>query len=273
MKTIKQPSSTIKERVISAASSSRLTFQKIMCGFEDRGILNSEMIAVCSYSIMLQVEVFIESGRWRGQSTEVLSTFFEGKPIHIESIEVFRDENALYVEEKMKERKNITLHYGDANRLVPRLVRKHSGKRIAILFDGPKGREALDIFRLALTLSNSIVVGFFHDMRKPTSVMPNNSRREMEISFPRSFFTDDADFVRKFGDLDSSCQVALWKPYRINGKKIGSYGPTLGIIPLSDEDFRSAHQQRFSFRFKVWKRYMFLLGVKTRHIIHRIFNR
>lgn len=257
----------IKKFTMAESRKRRDSFENIVGNFEDRGILNSEMLAVCAVSEGLGVEVFIESGRWRGQSTEMLSKYFEGKPVIIESIEVFRDENALYVERKMKSRKNVRLRYGDANRVVPWLAKKYAGKKIAVLFDGPKGGPAIDIFRLSLARTSSIVAGFFHDMRRPTEDMPNVSRREMEDAFPNSFYTDDEDFVREFGALDENCQVALWRPYSIDGRKIGSYGPTIGLTLPVSRDSAQARRDIVRLIVNVVLRRCFLLGVKGYHFV------
>jgi len=260
----------LKNFVIQTAKKQKPEFEKIISGFEDRGILNSEMLAVCAVAEELHVEVFIESGRWLGQSTEVLSRYFENKPVLIESVEVFRDENAIHVENKMKGKKNLNLLYGDANTIVPALVKKHKGKKIAILFDGPKGSSAIDIFRLALIYSDTVVAGFFHDMRKPLENMLNGSRAAMEDVFPNSFYTDDEDFVQEFSMLDRNCEVALWRPYSIDNKKIGSYGPTIGLTLPTSEDIQKAQMEKFSLLIKTWRRFLFTLGVKTYHWFCRI---
>lgn len=263
----------LKRIVIGAARKRVDEFQKITGGFEDRGILNSEMLAVCSLAEELGVEVFIESGRWLGQSTEVLARYFENKPVIIESVEAFYDENAVHVEEKMKGKKNLHLLYGDANLVVPQLMKKYQGEKMAILFDGPKGGAAIDVFRMGLTKSDSVIAGFFHDMRRPSQEMPNNSRREMEAVFPVSFYTDDDDFVKEFGSLDSGCEIALWRPYQIDGKPIGSYGPTLGItLPRPDDRLR-AHAERWDIYTRMTKQALTLGAVKIYHWIRRSTGR
>lgn len=209
--------------------------------FEDRGILNSEMLLVCSMVLEQKIDVLIESGRFLGQSTEVLARFFSGKPLVIESIEIFRDKNAQYVEEKLRKYGNVILLYGDAQSLVPNLVRKHRGKNIAILFDGPKGLEAIRVFQKAIIVGRSDVkLGFFHDMRKSTPEMPTNSRDLFEHHFPHQFCTDDKEFVHSFEDLDVECQNHEWSPHKIAGKPIGSYGPTMGMVMPSQIDIENA---------------------------------
>ena len=267
---ISMDTATLKERVLTSAQKHREEFSKITSGFEDRGILNSEMLAACSLAEDLGVEVFIESGRWLGQSTEILARYFENKPVIVESIEAFHDANALHVEKKLQGKKNLRLLYGDANLVVPRLVKKYHGKKIALLFDGPKGRAALDVFRLSLTLHDDVSVGFFHDMRQPTEEMPNRSRSEMDSVFPESFYTDDTDFVREFSEVDAGCDTALWRPYAIDGKKIGSYGPTLGTVVPEEKDRRKAQDEKWGIRLRMTKQVLNLFAVKTYHWIRRI---
>lgn len=261
---------TLKERVLVSARKHREEFSKITSGFEDRGILNSEMLAACSLAEDLGVEVFIESGRWLGQSTEILARYFEQKPIVVESIEAFYDDNARHVEKKLEGKKNLHLLYGDANLVVPQLMKKHRGKKVALLFDGPKGQAALDVFRLSLILHSDVAVGFFHDMRQPTEEMSNRSRSEMETVFPDSFYTDDTDFVQEFSDVDAGCDTALWRPYAIDGKKIGSYGPTLGIVVPEEKDRRTAQGEKWGIRSRMTKQALTLVTVKTYHWIRRI---
>jgi len=256
---------TLKEQVLVSARKHREEFSQITGGFEDRGILNSEMLAACSLAEDLGVEVFIESGRWLGQSTEILARYFEDKPVIIESIEAFYDDNALHVEKKLQGKKNLHLLYGDANLVVSRLVKKHRGKKVALLFDGPKGKAALDVFRSALIVHDGIMAGFFHDMRRPTDEMPNRSRSEMESVFLDSFYTDDTDFVQEFGALDAGCDIALWRPYAIDGKKIGSYGPTLGIVLPKPEDLRNARAEKWDIYGRMTKQAAQLILVKIYH--------
>lgn len=263
---------SLKERTLVAARNHSEEMAAITQDFEDRGILNSEMLAVCGLAVDLGVEVLIESGRWRGQSTEILAKYFEKKPVIVESIEVFRDENARYVEKKMAPWKNVRLRYGNAHWLVPQLTKRYRNKKIAILFDGPKGQDAIDAFRLALNYSPQVVAGFFHDMRKPTTEMPNKSREEMESSFGETFYTDDEDFVREFAFLDSGCEVALWRPYSIDSKPIGSYGPTIGLVLPSLDDYKKAKKDFFLLLLKSYRHIGILLLVKIYHFAKKVLG-
>lgn len=263
---------TVKNLVLGAARKHRAEFEKIVGGFEDRGIPNSEMLAVCSIAEELGAEVFIESGRWKGQSTEILAQYFTGKQCIVESVELYRDANAVHVEEKMKGYNNLVLHYGDANQVLPAIVRKHRSKKIVILLDGPKGREALDVFQFCLTQSENIVAGFFHDMRRSSPGMITYSRDEMEHVFPHSFYTDDTQYVEEFSILDQGCVDLLWAPYKIDGKKIGSYGPTIGLTLPAEDDFQRASRKKIPLFARLTKRRLFYIGVKSYQTLRRVFD-
>lgn len=212
-------------------------FVCIMNGYEERGILNSEMLAVCSVIQDLDIDMVIESGRYKGQSTEILVKYFSDTKTKIVSIEINRDKNAKYTEDRLKHYSNLKLMYGDANDVISKVLAKHRGERMAILFDGPKGEEAIRIFKKVICDFPEVIAGFFHDMRKPTEKMPNLGRTIMENSFDRFFFTDDNKYVRTFGYLDQSCLLKdntitehSWRPWMKGNDKIGSYGPTLAVV-------------------------------------------
>jgi hypothetical protein len=235
----------IRNRVISASRKNEQKFSSTIDNFEDRGILNSEMLCVCSLVSELKIDLLIESGRYRGQSTEILAKYFKNSNMEIISIELLLDENSAYVEAKMKKYPKVKLLYGDATVLIPKLVKRNAGRRVGILFDGPKGKQAVDIFTYCLALSQNLIVGFFHDMRTSSIDLPNNSRLQVEQNFRETFFTDENAYVKMFGYLDDACLGKFWKPYELNGKIAGSYGPTLGIVLSNDFDFIKAKKNRF----------------------------
>ena len=103
--------------------------------------------------------------------------------------------------------------------------------------DGPKGYEAYKLFSELYYKHKNIIAGFFHDCRKPYRHMTNNSRNEIYKFFDRLWFTDNEEFVDTFREIDTPCIATQnnmtehsWKPYYKGWKKIGSYGPTIGIV-------------------------------------------
>ena len=234
-------------------------FVGIVEGYEEHGILHSEMLAVCSVIQNLDIDLVVESGRYKGQSTEILAKYFTGTKTKIVSIEINKDENAKYVENKLKNYSNLKLMYSDANYVIPKILAQHRGKRVAILFDGPKGEKATKIFERAICDFPEVIAGFFHDMRKSSERMANPVRAIMENSFNRVWFTDDNEYVATFGYLDHACLPKnntitehSWRPWMKGNNKIGSYGPTLAVVlPVPKER---------------------LLKISNRTIIHSVFK-
>lgn len=263
---------TAEKLAVGAARRHMQKFLSIVGGFEDRGMLNSEMLCVVSCCKELGIEVLIESGRFRGQSTEILAKFFLGSEVEIHSIELLVDKNSEYVESKMKKYPNIKLLYGDSAKIIAELVETHKHKRIAILFDGPKGKPAIDIFRYCLTKSRNILVGFFHDMRKPSDGMPNTSREVMDKSFVDVFYTDDEKYDSEFGIVDKKCLGLYWKPFELNGMMIGSYGPTLATVVPSQTDLSSASRNFFVLQTKIYLYRLSTLIVSQLHNLKVLFR-
>ncbi len=205
--------------------------------FEARGILNSEMLAIVALVKRLGVEVVIESGRFRGYSTWVLAEALRRARVAIVSIDMLKDDNTLFAERRLRPYRNVRIVYGDAQRQVEAFVRKYRSRKIALLFDGPKGAPAYELFCNALNLGANVAVGFFHDCRRPSEGMENPSRDIIGSYFDRIFFTDDAEYVARFRDLDAPCLARgdsidehSWRPYMKGTRKIGSYGPTLAVV-------------------------------------------
>jgi hypothetical protein len=209
--------------------------------YEEYGILHSEMLAVCALCDELNVDVIVESGRCRGQSTLVLANYFQNKPTRIISIELERDENAKFAEKRLSPYSTkVELRYGDSCVVMPRLIRKLKGGRVAILLDGPKSQVAVDLVKELLGQADNIVAIFLHDTRRGTP-----PREIVQRSFARVFFTDSEEYVESYSSLDLPClpqpdapiTVHTWRPYSKGNNRIMSYGPTLAVIfPLPRQD-------------------------------------
>jgi len=228
---------SLKSFIINSAKHYKDQFKRYSDGFEERGILNSEMLLICAMISAMGINIIIESGRYRGRSTEILAKFFQDTNVKIISIELLKDENADYVEKKLQSYKNVKLLYGDTNIVLPKIIFREK-KSMAILFDGPKGKEAIDLFKRLLSINSNIKVGFFHDMRKALNDLPNPSRNNMEKSiFNRIFFSDDNDYVQNFKEFDEGLTFYedeitehSWRPYKKGEKHSSSYGPTVAVV-------------------------------------------
>ena len=222
-----------KSVVFAAARRFRSRFERVADGYEERGILNSEMLAVCALCESLGVDAILESGRARGQSTLVLARYFQNSPTTITSVELYRDEAAEFAEPRLAPFQHVHLLYGDSTGLLPELVRSLAGKRIAVLLDGPKGQMAIDLAQSLMELSPDVVAAFLHDTRRQTP-----QRASLEALKARVFFTDDPAYAGEFGPLDESCKPGVgdpitehtWRPGMKGHDPIPSYGPTLAVM-------------------------------------------
>lgn len=197
--------------------------------YEPRGIFNSEMALVLGLCDRLGIEVVVESGRARGQSTYLLAKYLAWRGIAIHSIEYRKDEDALFGEKRLAGFDGVMLHYEDGRQAVPDIVKLFPNAKIAVLLDGPKGQPALDVLD---GIRDRIAVGFIHDMRKVDHGAPAPFRLEAEKR--GAWFTDDQDYVAATMHLDAPVwaigSASNCTPYYIEGNYTGSYGPTLGVF-------------------------------------------
>ena len=202
--------------------------------YETRGVFNSEMAAILAVSTALDIDLFVESGRARGQSTRILAKYLAANGVELHSFERARNADTEHADRQLAGAPNTTLHFGDARLAIPALLAATGAKRIAVLIDGPKGRKALDLLDATRAANPNVIVGFVHDLSRREDGHPNYARRAAEADYPNGFFTDDEDFVAATRHLDTDIstvnQGTDWQPYRMGGHDLGSYGPTVGIF-------------------------------------------
>lgn len=220
--------------------------------YEPKGIFNSEMAAVIAMALAMGVDTFIESGRARGHSTLLLARHLGLAGIAIDSFDRARDANAEYAEAKLASFPNLHLHYGDSRLAIPEFLAGLGGRRIALLIDGPKDRKAFNLLSDCLIRSDAIAVAFVHDLARLQGGVPTEGRGYAERWFEDPFFTDDAEFVERFGSLDEPVFHATetgaghWKPYHDGDSPQESYGPTLGVFVPSAADRAAARKRGLS---------------------------
>lgn len=221
-----------REIVMSASEGGRARYGAIADGYEERGVLHSEMLAVCSVARSLGVGAIVESGRARGQSTLQLARFFEGSPVRIVSVELARDDDAEFAEARLAPYPHCEIRYGDAFEAVPAALDELQETPAAVLLDGPKGLPAIDLIGSLFERFSNLRVAFLHDTRRQTP-----QRDAIESAGIRAFFTDDAEFVRRHADLDRAClprggriTMHTWRPGMKGHDPIPSYGPTMCVL-------------------------------------------
>jgi predicted O-methyltransferase YrrM len=230
-----RPASPLPAQILGICAAERDDFVRRLAGFqpEIKGILASEMLLFCALSRWLGAETVIESGRARGDSTQLLAEFFAGPGVaRVLSVERSRyTEDALVALRRLGGRyPRLRLLFGDAFALLPRLCARAGP--CTVLIDGPKGKYALQL-AARLLRQEAVRAVFLHDCHLDTEARP-----VIERLFPRAFSSDHPDYVEAFRALDGPCWEVYrtweghrdWGPWTRGGRPMRSYGPTLTAI-------------------------------------------
>lgn len=225
-----------KSEVLSACSALLPEYASLSSSctpYERKGIFHSEMLLVLASIEALGIEHVIESGRARGQSTELIARFCGEREIPFDSVELLRStDDAEVAEERLKGlSSSVNLHYGDAFELLPPLI----GRRpTLVLIDGPKGPRQ-EVLCIECLRHESVKGVLLHDTRSDKDI-----RGRLERFFPEAgYYTDDYEYANRFRDLDRDCWLKyvednpgapVLEPYRHLGERMRSYGPTLALI-------------------------------------------
>lgn len=195
--------------------------------YEARGILHSEMALILHACRRLGVEVVIEAGRARGQSTYLLSKYLPDA--HIISIEMRGGPDQAFGEQRCAGLPNVTLCTGDGGVLVPRLVEEVAPHPTAILCDGPPTHVAIPVLKQALQAPH-VRAGFLHDLRKLDHGKPSPHRAAALEAFPWAIFSDAQDLVASLAWIDERIIATGGPAGAMHAKEYGSYGPTVGVF-------------------------------------------
>ena len=268
-----------KQNVLEACRTNLKSFQETIKdeAYQARGILNSEALLIVSLASYYKVKLIIESGRARGNSTNLIAKFFDEKPdVKVISIDYEQNEDTKYSEELLKKYNNVETIYGDSHEELPKLV----SEDCVVFIDGPKDESAIELTSKLLE-TKKVKAVLVHDLYRSKFI-----RDVCERIFTNSFFTDDIDFVNEFKDLDDDCWEQLAqrgdKPYQINGKELYSYGPTIGVFFNSDNPFSEPsysnyleHKKKISPTLKKLVLYKFdenSLFFKLMRSVYRVFK-
>lgn len=195
--------------------------------YERRGINHSEMALIIETCLDLGIKTIIESGRARAQSTCMLAKYLPHVEIH--SIELRNDADAQFGRARAAVWPNVRLHEGDANTLLPHLVRQVRPSAAAVLCDGPKGHAAIALVKQCFE-HDHVKVGFIHDMRKLDHGAPSPFRAAAVETFPNHRFSDEPELLEKYGWLDDTIREAGGPFGPAHEAEFGSPGPTVGVF-------------------------------------------
>lgn len=195
--------------------------------YEHRGINHSEMALIIQTCVDLGIEVFIETGRARAQSTVMLAKYLPHVEIH--SVELRNDADAQFGQERAGWWPNVTMYEGDGRYWLPDLVSKASPRKTAILCDGPKGFHAVELIDQCFQRPH-VKVGFAHDMRRLDHGAPSPFRAAAIKRFPNYRFSDEQELLDRYGWLDDKIREAGGPAGPAHEKEFGSPGPTVGVF-------------------------------------------
>lgn len=199
--------------------------------YEARGILHSEAAFIVEVCRRLRVTHFVESGRARGQSTYMLAKYLPDVQVH--SIELrWQHPDEAFAVERLKPFPNVVLHRLDgAQYLVPIATGiATDGGRVAVLCDGPKGHQAIELVDQCFRGASNVVTGFIHDMRRLDHGQPSPFRAAAEQRFKRRAFTDDPRYIQAMSWMDANVAKVGGPCGPEHEKTFGSYGPTIGAF-------------------------------------------
>jgi len=179
--------------------------------YEIKGIFHSEMLMFCSIMTKYMPEQIIESGRARGQSTEIIARWSANHKINFHSIESNKSNIDCDIAEARLKGLPVNLHYGDSFEIIPYLI---NNKKTLCLIDGPKGSGMWKLFSIMFPIKSVCGIAM-HDSYDGSTV-----RNNLENQFMGKYIiSDNETFVNKFKYLDKECwEINPWGPY-----EMGSY--------------------------------------------------
>lgn len=195
--------------------------------YEPRGILHSEMALIIHTVRRLGVQVVIESGRARGQSTYLLAKYLP--EVEVISLEFRQTGDEEFAVQRLAGFGNVSLQFGDARQALPILAAASAPRPTAILCDGPKGAAAVDLLAQCFQFGH-VKAGFIHDMRALDHGKPSPHRAAALATFPDARFSDDPRLVAGSSWMDAAILAAGGPCGPAHESEFGSYGPTVGVI-------------------------------------------
>ncbi|MBZ0135248.1 MAG: hypothetical protein K8I27_02605 [Planctomycetes bacterium] len=223
------------------------------CGYEEMGVLNSEILFLCACIHPEAPPRIIESGRGRGQSTALLAKLFPKTEIISVELEKGTEHDRI-ARERLTPFENVQLLYGDSTKLLPRILRNDD----VVLVDGPKGPAGVFLCLNACRAATPRMI-FLHDTHHG-----QKERQLTDVFWRGAGYSDHPAYVAEFSHLDSECwkhisdhDIHGWEaPSKRMGEAQPSYGPTLACLPpMRSKDARWCIRElrRLGKRLRRWR--------------------
>lgn len=210
-------------RLVREAEDQKESFRELVkdVEYEPKGILYSEMLFMSLAVGQFEPLRILESGRARGQSTELLAKMFTDMPI----ISVEYDQNSEDVavaKERLAPYSNVECQFGDAREVLPRISKAGD----ILLIDGPKAWRGMKLlFKMLAT--RKFDLAFIHDVNVGTP-----DRAFLEKHLPTTVYSDDPEYAAVAHDLDDRAkdQLPPENQFEATKGKFG-YGWSLACLP------------------------------------------
>lgn len=176
--------------------------------YERKGVLFSEMFFLYLCARHSAPRRILESGRARGQSTLLLSLLFPELPVISFEHDPASPDVAV-AGERLRDRRNVDLRFGDATRILPAMAQT----RDVVLIDGPKGFRGLRL-ALGLLATGRVSMVFLHDAGRGSV-----ERAFLEARLPGALYSDEPVFARIAHVLDADCRDDLPADRRFEGER------------------------------------------------------
>jgi len=194
----------------------------------NRGVWSSECFALCIMCDLFNVETFIESGSYLGQSAFSLSKYFEGKDSFL--LMCFDIDLKTELRERLSKcRGQNYTEKGDSLKLIPPLCKNGNTKR-GVFIDGPKGWDALKLAEKVINYDQIKFIGI-HDTYLPVDENDDHYkfRKHLEDNY-QTWSTNDPEFVRLYHYLDN----ARWMEY-LEEEQLGGILPYMKLKYISNQ--------------------------------------
>ena len=131
---------------------------------QGHGITHSEGLLIYTLAREFEIDILLESGVMHGQSTEIWGkTLPDVKVYGVDNLGDFQCPDMDKVKSRLDRYKNIELIYpADGCDEIPKLISKHSDKKIGVFVDGPKAEKGEQLYAKALDNDN-VCFACMHD--------------------------------------------------------------------------------------------------------------
>ena len=155
--------------------------------------------ALCNY---YDCDIIIDSGTGKyGLSTEIFAKCFPNKQIiTIDTHSYYNNEK--FIKKRLKQYKNIEFIKGKSENEIPKILNNYKNKKIAIMYDGPKGKAAYELFKIHRKNKNVLFAGF--DDCGGSNKYTINSYNFMKSTNEVLCWNDEDWYYEKYGYLDKN---------------------------------------------------------------------